>query len=75
MDDMQQAMACFVPDSMAYIMVGPRDDDGYIGVRFGGSQRDLEYMFQEIGTYLFQAMIISEEQWRAVCVEDRGSHH
>lgn len=75
MDDMQKAMGCFMPHSMAYIMAGPRDHDGHIGVRFGGSQRDLRYMFQEIGTHLYQAMLISEEQWRAICVEEQGSHH
>ena len=53
-------------------MVGPRDEDGHIGERFGGSQGDLAYMFQEIGTHLYQAMIISKEQWQAVCVEDPG---
>ena len=72
---MYEAMGCFMPHSMAYIMVGPRDEDGHIGVRFGGSQRDLAYMFQEIGTHLYQAMIISKEQWQAVCVEDPGESH
>ena len=73
---MFQAMdETFMPDSDVYLMAAPREEDGYIGVRFGGSQRDLEYMFQEIGTCLYQAMIISKEQWRAVCLEDTGPHH
>jgi hypothetical protein len=75
MDDMYEAAGYFMPHSMAYIMVGPRNDDGHIGVRFGGSQRDLEYMFQEIVTYLYQAMIISKEQWQAICAEEQRLEH
>ena len=75
MDNMNEAMGSFMANSRAYIIVGPRDDDGYIGVRFSGSQNDLRCMFQEIGTHLYQAMVISEEQWRTVCLEDQGCHH
>lgn len=75
MNDMQEAMGCFIPDSMAYIMAGPRDEDGLIGVRFGGYQSDLKCMFQEIATHLYRAMIISEEQWQALCGEDTGPRH
>ena len=75
MDDMQQAMACFVPDSMTYIMAGPRDMDGHIGVRFGGYQGYLKCMFEEIATHLYQAMVISKEQWKAACAEERVSEH
>ena len=75
MEDMQEAMDRFWGCSRAYIIVGPRDDDGYIGARFSGSQNDLRYMFQEIGTHLYKAMIISEEQWRALCLDNQGSHH
>ena len=62
-------------DSRVYLMSAPRDDDGYTGVRFSGSYDDLRYMFQEIATHLYQAMVITEEQWRAVCIEDPGPHH
>ena len=65
----------FMPDSMVYLMAAPREEDGYISVRFGGTQDDLRYMFQEIGTCLYQARIITEEQWRTVCIEDPEPHH
>ena len=75
MEDMHEAVAGFWGRSRAYIMVGPREEDGQVGVRFGGSENDLRYMFQEIGTYLYQASVISEEQWRAACLKDRKRDH
>ena len=75
MEDMHEAMDSFWGSSRAYIMVGPRDQSGDVGVRFSGTENDLRYMFQEIGTYLYQASVISEEQWRAVCLKDRKRDH
>ena len=75
MEDMHDAMDSFWGSSRAYIMVGPRDRSGDIGVRFSGTENDLRYMFQEIGTYLYEARIITAEQWRAVCSRDERSHH
>ena len=75
MEDMHEAMGSFLGCSRAYIMVGPRDHGGDIGVRFSGTENDLKYMFQEIGTYLYEARIITEEQWQAVCSRDERPHH
>ena len=62
MEDMHEAMGSFLGCSRAYIMVGPRDHGGDIGVRFSGTENDLKYMFQEIGTYLYEARTITAEQ-------------
>jgi len=75
MEDMHDAMDSFWGSSRAYIMVGPRDRSGDIGVRFSGTENDLRYMFQEIGTYLYEARIITAEQWRAVCSRGERPHH
>lgn len=74
MEDMHDAMDSFWGSSRAYIMVGPRDRSGDIGVRFSGTENDLRYMFQEIGTYLYEARIITEEQWRAVSSKVQRDH-
>ena len=62
-------------DSKVFLMAAPRDDDGYTGVRFSGSYDDLRYMFREIATHLYQAMVITEEQWRAICPEEDTLEH
>ena len=73
---MFQAMdETFMPDSTVYIMAAPREEDGYISVRFGGTQNDLRYLLQEIGTCLYQAGVISKEQWQANCEEEQGLEH
>ena len=66
MDGIHEAMRSFLSHSKAYIMVGPRDQSGDIGVGFSGAENDLRYMFKEIATYLYEARIISQGQWRAV---------
>jgi hypothetical protein len=32
-------------------------------------------MFEEIATHLYQAMIISKEQWQAICAEEQRLEH